>query len=50
MNAMVEMSDTGELKGSDFVAQEYVFSWTPKKDNQKQYSLFRKQFPTITQM
>ena len=26
MNAMVEMPDTGELKGSDFVAQEYVFS------------------------
>tara|TARA_B100000676_G_scaffold51265_1_gene50543 strand:+ start:6007 stop:7026 length:1020 start_codon:yes stop_codon:yes gene_type:complete len=26
MNAMIEMPDTGELKGSDFVAQEYVFS------------------------
>ena len=26
MNAMVEMPDTGELKGSVFVAQEYVFS------------------------
>ncbi len=26
MNAMVEMPDTGELKGSDFQNQEYVFS------------------------
>jgi DNA repair exonuclease SbcCD nuclease subunit len=26
MNAMVEMPDTGELQGSDFKAQEYVFS------------------------
>ena len=26
MNAMVEMPDTGELKGSDFKNQEYVFS------------------------
>ena len=26
MNAMVEMPDTGELRGSDFVNQEYVFS------------------------
>ena len=39
MNARIEMSDTGELKGSDFVAQEYVFRGHFKKQSKTNRAL-----------
>ena len=48
MNAMVEMPDTGELKGSDFVAQEYVFRHP--KDKLRIIFITWVILPTITQM